>query len=154
VPRDLYRAALQDALAFTIDRDGCGECDGARLCETHTERAVRARQYQQALEQEMEADENTDNQRMTLDSPITIGEPRTGKSTTWAMQATLDALNSGQLRAELLEDCEFWAAKAAQQRMQAQAETDLGSTERPENAILGATHGAAEPYGLEPEAGA
>jgi hypothetical protein len=38
VPRDLYRAALQDALAFTIDRDGCGECDGAarealRLCE-------------------------------------------------------------------------------------------------------------------------
>ena len=38
VPRDLYRAALQDALAFTTDRDGCGECDGAarqalRLCE-------------------------------------------------------------------------------------------------------------------------
>jgi hypothetical protein len=59
VPRDLYRAALQDALAFTTDRDGCGECDGARLCETHTERAARAQQYQQALEHEMEADEDT-----------------------------------------------------------------------------------------------
>jgi hypothetical protein len=151
VPRDLYRAALQDALAFTIDRDGCGECDRARLCETHAERAARARQYQQALEQEMEADENADNQRMTLDSPITIGEPRTGKGTMSATQATL---NGGQLRAELLEDCEFWAAKAAQQRMQAQAETDRGPTERPESAILDASHGAAELYGLEPEAGA
>jgi hypothetical protein len=91
VPRDLYRAAPQNALAFTIDRDGCGECDGARLCETHTERAARAQQYQQTLEQEMEADENTDNQRITLDSPITIGEPRTGKGTTWATQRQLEA---------------------------------------------------------------
>lgn len=27
--RELYRAALKDALAHTADRDGCGECDGA-----------------------------------------------------------------------------------------------------------------------------
>jgi hypothetical protein len=52
--RELFRAALQDALAFTANRDGCGECDGARLCETHTSRAARAKQYKQALEQEME----------------------------------------------------------------------------------------------------
>ncbi len=54
VPRDLYRAALEDALAYTADRDGCGECDRARLCETHASRAARAKQYQRALEQERE----------------------------------------------------------------------------------------------------
>jgi hypothetical protein len=53
--RELIRAALRDALAFTADRDGCGDCDGARLCETHTRRAARAEQYKQALEQEMKA---------------------------------------------------------------------------------------------------
>ena len=101
VPRDLYRAALQDALAYTTDRDGCGECDRGRLCETHASRASRAEQYQQALEQQME-------------------------TRSWATQAILDAINSGQLRAELLEDCDFWVAKAARQRMQAEAnvETD------------------------------
>ncbi len=130
VPRDLYQAALQDALAFTIDRDSCSECDGVRLCETHAARAARARQYQQALEQEMEADEDTENQRMTSGSPITISQPRTGKAATWATQAILNAINSGRLRAELLEDCELWAAKAAQQRMQVQAEIDPGPTER------------------------
>ena len=55
VPQDLYRAALQDALAYTTDRDGCGECDRDRLCPTHASRAARAEQYQQALEQQMEA---------------------------------------------------------------------------------------------------
>jgi hypothetical protein len=63
VSRDLYQAALQDALAFTTDRDGCRECDRARLCETHAERATRAQQYQEALEHEMEVGEDTDNQR-------------------------------------------------------------------------------------------
>jgi hypothetical protein len=53
--RELYRAALEDALAYTSDRDGCAECDGAVLCETHTARAARAGQYQQALDQELEA---------------------------------------------------------------------------------------------------
>jgi hypothetical protein len=119
VPQGLYRTALDDALAYTTDRDGCSECDPARLCETHAARAARAQQYQQALEQEMEADEDTDNQRMTSGSPITISKPRTGKAATWAMQAVINAINSGQLRAELLEDSEFWAAKAAQQRVQA-----------------------------------
>jgi hypothetical protein len=111
VPTDLYRAALQDALAYTADRDGCAECDRAHLCETHASRASRAEQYQQALAQEMEADEDTDNQRMTSGSPITISKPRTGKAATWATQAVLNAINSGQLRAELLEDSEFWAAR-------------------------------------------
>jgi hypothetical protein len=55
VPRDLYRAALEDALAYTTDRDGCGDCDRDQLCETHTARAARAEQYRQALEQELEA---------------------------------------------------------------------------------------------------
>jgi hypothetical protein len=130
VPRDLYRAALQDALAYTTDRDGCSECDPARSCESHAARAERARQYQQALEQDMQANEETANQRMTSGSPITIGRPRTGKAATWATQAVLDAIHGGQLHGELLEDCEFWAAKAAQQRMQDQAETDPGPTER------------------------
>jgi hypothetical protein len=58
VSRDLYQAALQDALAFTTDRDGCGDRDGARSCETHAERATRAQQYQQALEHELEAGED------------------------------------------------------------------------------------------------
>jgi hypothetical protein len=48
----------------------------------------------------------------------------------WATQAVLDAIHSGQLRAELLEDREFWAAKAAQQRMDAEAGMDPGLTER------------------------
>jgi hypothetical protein len=55
VPRDLYRAALQDALAYTTDRDGCGDCDRDQLCETHTARAARARRYQHALDEELEA---------------------------------------------------------------------------------------------------
>ncbi len=54
VPGDLYRAALEDALAYTADQDGCGECDHARLCETPASRAARAKQYQRALEQERE----------------------------------------------------------------------------------------------------
>src|SRR5437016_2827171 len=36
VPRDLYRAALEDALAYTTDHDGCGDCDRDLLCDTHT----------------------------------------------------------------------------------------------------------------------
>jgi hypothetical protein len=55
VAPQLYRAALEDALAYTTDRDGCGDCDPARLCEPHAARAARARQYQQALERELEA---------------------------------------------------------------------------------------------------
>lgn len=55
VPRDLYRAALQDALAYTSDRDGCGDCDRDLLCDTHTARAARARQYEHALDEELEA---------------------------------------------------------------------------------------------------
>jgi hypothetical protein len=55
VPRDLYRAALEDALAYTADNDGCSECDRGQLCETHAARAARAEQYQRAWEQEMEA---------------------------------------------------------------------------------------------------
>jgi hypothetical protein len=55
---------------------------------------------------------------------------RAGKPGAWTTQAVLDAIHSGQLRAELLADCEFWAAKAVQQRMQADAEIDPGSTER------------------------
>jgi hypothetical protein len=51
----LYRAALQDALAYTADREDCGDCDRDRLCDTHTARAARARQYQQALDEELEA---------------------------------------------------------------------------------------------------
>jgi hypothetical protein len=52
--RELFRAALEDALAFTADRDNCDGCHDARLCETHTSRAARAEQYMQALKQEME----------------------------------------------------------------------------------------------------
>jgi hypothetical protein len=48
----------------------------------------------------------------------------------WATQAVLDAIHSGQLRAELLEDCGFWAAKAAQQQTEAEAGMDPGPTER------------------------
>jgi hypothetical protein len=57
---------------------------------------------------------------------ITTGtpEPPAGKAAAWTTQAVLDAIHSGQLRAELLDDCQFWAAKAARQRMQAEAETD------------------------------
>jgi hypothetical protein len=55
VPRDLYRAALQDALAYTADREACGDCDRDRLCDTHTARTAHARQYQQALDEEPEA---------------------------------------------------------------------------------------------------
>jgi hypothetical protein len=43
VPQDLYRAALQDALAFTIDRDGRGECDGAARQALHLCEADQAR---------------------------------------------------------------------------------------------------------------
>jgi hypothetical protein len=55
VPRDLYRAALEDALAYTTDHDGCGDCDRGQLCETHDARAARAQQYRQALDRELEA---------------------------------------------------------------------------------------------------
>jgi hypothetical protein len=55
VPQELYRAALEDALAYTTDRDGCGECGRDRLCDPHAERAIRAHQYQRALQQELEA---------------------------------------------------------------------------------------------------
>jgi hypothetical protein len=55
VPRDLYQAALEDALAYTTDRDGCGDCDRDLLCDTHTTRAARARRYQHALDEELEA---------------------------------------------------------------------------------------------------
>ena len=55
VPRDLYRAALEDALAYTTDHDGCTDCDRGRLCEAHAARAARAQQYRQALDRELEA---------------------------------------------------------------------------------------------------
>jgi hypothetical protein len=55
VPTGLYRAALQDALAYTTDHDGCPDCNHARLCEQHAARAARAQQYQQALDDELEA---------------------------------------------------------------------------------------------------
>jgi len=53
--RELFWAALEDALMSTADQDSCDGCQGARLCETHTSRAARAEQYKQALKQEMEA---------------------------------------------------------------------------------------------------
>jgi hypothetical protein len=55
VPPDLYRAALEDALAYTTDHDGCTDCDRGRLCEPHAARAIRAQQYRQALDRELEA---------------------------------------------------------------------------------------------------
>jgi hypothetical protein len=55
VPRDLYRGALQDALAYTTDHDGCPDCDRGALCESHAARAARAQQYRQALAQQLEA---------------------------------------------------------------------------------------------------
>ena len=55
VPRDLYRAALEDALAYTADHDGCPDCDRGALCEAHAARAGRAQQYRQALDRELEA---------------------------------------------------------------------------------------------------
>lgn len=55
---------------------------------------------------------------------------RAGKAGAWTTQAVLDAIHRRQLRAELLDDCKFWAAKAAQQQMQADAEIDPGPTER------------------------
>jgi hypothetical protein len=55
VPPDLYRAALEDALAYTTDRDCCAECGKDRLCDTHATRAARAGQYQRALHLELEA---------------------------------------------------------------------------------------------------
>src|SRR5262249_23700653 len=48
----------------------------------------------------------------------------------WATQAGPGPVHSGPLCAELLEDCEFWAAKAAEQRMEAEAGMDSGPTER------------------------
>jgi len=76
--------------------------------------------------------EGSDAQAVTTDAPITgLSEPRTGKAAAWATQAVLGAIHSGQLRAELLEDCDFGAAKAAaQHRMQADAEADPGPAER------------------------
>jgi hypothetical protein len=55
LPTDLYRAALEDALAYTTDHDGCTDCDRSLLCESHAARAARAQQYQQALDRELEA---------------------------------------------------------------------------------------------------
>jgi hypothetical protein len=55
VSADLYRAALEDALAYTTDHDGCPDCDRSRLCEAHTARTIRAQQYRQALDRELEA---------------------------------------------------------------------------------------------------
>ena len=55
MPRDLYRAALEDALSYTTDRDACGDCDRDQLCDIHTVRAARACQYQDALDEELEA---------------------------------------------------------------------------------------------------
>ena len=55
VPRDLYRAALEDALAYTADHDGCTDCHRSLLCEPHAARAARAQHYQQALDRELEA---------------------------------------------------------------------------------------------------
>ena len=55
VPRDLYRAALEDALAYTTDHDGCPDCDRGALCESHAARAGRAQQYREALAQQLEA---------------------------------------------------------------------------------------------------
>src|SRR5215471_14346776 len=62
--------------------------------------------------------------------PQHLSDPRAGKAAAWATQAILDAIHSGQLRTELLEDCEFWAAKAAQQQAEAYAEIAPGPTER------------------------
>jgi hypothetical protein len=56
VPTGLYRAALQDALAYTTDHDGCTDCDRGALCDAHAARAARAQQYRQALDRELEAD--------------------------------------------------------------------------------------------------
>ena len=55
VPQDLYRAALDDALAYTADHDGCTDCDRGALCESHAARAGRAQQYREALAQQLEA---------------------------------------------------------------------------------------------------
>jgi hypothetical protein len=55
VPQDLYRAALDDALAYTTDHDGCTDCDRGALCEAHAARAARAQLYQHALDRELEA---------------------------------------------------------------------------------------------------
>ena len=72
-----------------------------------------------------------DTQAVTTDGRITsLSEPKTGKAAAVATQAVLDAVNSGQLSAEQLEGCDFWTAKAAQQRMQAEAEVDPGPAER------------------------
>jgi len=66
-------------------------------------------------------------QTVTTHGPITsISEPKTGTAAAAATRAVLDAINSGQLRAEQLDDCGFWAAKAAQQHGQAETETDHG----------------------------
>jgi hypothetical protein len=92
---------------------------------------------------------------MTSDSPITISQPRTGKTATWATRAILDAIKSGWLRTELLQECEDWAAKAPQQRVQAQAGTDLGATERQLedwNTHNDHVHGLTADYDLDREA--
>ncbi len=66
-------------------------------------------------------------QAVTTHGPITsMGEPKTGKVAAAATQAVLDAINSGQLRSEQLDDCGFWTAKAAQQHRQAETEAGHG----------------------------
>jgi hypothetical protein len=64
-------------------------------------------------------------------------EPRAGEAAAWATQAVIDRIHSGRLRAELLGDCEFWAAKAAQQRPEAQAEISPGPPERADAGLHG-----------------
>ena len=59
---------------------------------------------------------------------ISMSEPKTG---TAAAQAVLDAINTGQIRSEQLDDCGFWTAKAAQQHRQAETETDHSPEREP-----------------------
>jgi hypothetical protein len=51
----LYQFADLIGRRHTTDRDGCPDCHRDQLCETHAARAARARQYQHALDQELEA---------------------------------------------------------------------------------------------------
>ena len=55
---------------------------------------------------------------------------RASKTRAWTTRAVLDVIHGSQFRAELLADRGFWAAKAAQQRMQPDADVDRGPTER------------------------
>jgi hypothetical protein len=87
--------------------------------------------------------EGRDAQAVTTDAPATrTSAPKTGKTAAAATQVVLDAINSGQLSAGQLEDCDFWAAKAAEQRTHAEAEADPGPPERqPEDWSIRRDHG-------------